>query len=100
MAGKALGLAKKAAFKKSGKRWVIKLYVNMESKLKIYLRLFASVAMDKSLVGKEKTAYMKQLHKVLRNPDDFPDAIKDIQDKIRHWPNRFKSGGLAKILEV
>ena len=35
-------------------------------------RLFASLGSDKSLAGKEKTAYFQQLHKVLRNPDAFP----------------------------
>ena len=38
-------------------------------------RLFASLGTDKSLVGKEKTAYFKQLNKVLKNPEDFPDEI-------------------------
>ena len=43
---------------------------------------------------------MQQLHKVLKNPDDFPDAIKDIQIRLGLDPIGFKSGGLAKILEV
>ena len=63
-------------------------------------RLFASLGSDKSLVGKEKTAYFQQLHKVLRNPDDFPEFIKDIQIRLGIDPIGFKSGGLAKILEV
>jgi hypothetical protein len=63
-------------------------------------RLFRNVAMDKSLVGEEKTAYMKQLNLVLKNPDDFPDAIKDIQIRLGLDPIGFKGGGLAKILEV
>jgi len=63
-------------------------------------RLFSSLGADKSLVGKEKTAYFQQLHKVLRNPDDFPDFIKDIQKRLGLDPIGFKSGGLAKILEV
>ena len=63
-------------------------------------RLFRNVAMDKSLVGEEKTAYMKQLNLVLKNPDDFPDAIKEIQVRLRLDPIGFKGGGLAKILEV
>ena len=63
-------------------------------------RLFASLGTDKSLVGKEKTAYFQQLHKVLRNPDDFPDEIREIQIKLGIDPIGFKSGGLAKILEV
>ena len=63
-------------------------------------RLFASLGSDKSLVGKEKTAYFQQLHKVLRNPDDFPEFIKDIQIRLGIDPIGFKGGGLAKILEV
>ena len=64
-------------------------------------RLFASLGTDKSLVGKEKTAYFKQLHKVLRNPDAFPDEIMDIQKQLGLDVGLgFKNGGLAKILEV
>ena len=63
-------------------------------------RLFASVGSDKSLVGKEKTLYMKKLNQVLKNPDDFPDAIKEIQIKLGIDPIGFKGGGLAEILEV
>ena len=59
-------------------------------------RLFASLGSDKSLVGKEKTAYFKQLHKVLRNPDDFPDEIKDIQKKLGIDPIGFKTVVLLK----
>ena len=61
---------------------------------------FASLGSDKTLVGKEKTAYFQQLHKVLRNPDDFPDFIQDIQKRLGIGPIGFKSGGLAGILEV
>ena len=64
-------------------------------------RLFASVGSDKSLVGRDKTLYMQQLNKVLKNPDDFPDAIKEIQIKLGIDPTiGFKGGGLAEILEV
>ena len=42
-------------------------------------RLFASLGSDKSLVGKEKTEYFRNLHKVLKNPDDYPDGIREIQ---------------------
>ena len=63
-------------------------------------RLFASLGSDKTLAGKEKTAYFQQLHKVLRNPDDFPEFIKDIQIRLGIDPIGFKGGGLAKILEV
>ena len=64
-------------------------------------RLFASLGTDKSLVGKEKTEYFKQLNKVLKNPDDYPDEIMDIQKQLGIDVGLgFKSGGLAGILEV
>jgi len=64
-------------------------------------RLFASLGSDKSLVGKEKTLYFQQLHKVLRNPDAFPDEVMDIQKQLGLDVGLgFKSGGLADILEV
>ena len=64
-------------------------------------RLFASLGADKTLKGKEKTMYFQQLHKVLKNPDDFPDGIRDIQLKLGLDVGLgFKKGGLADILEV
>ena len=64
-------------------------------------RLFAGLGTDKTLVGKEKTEYFKQLNKVLKNPDDYPDAIKDLQKQLGIDVGiGFKSGGLAGILEV
>lgn len=64
-------------------------------------RLFAGLGTDKNLVGKEKTEYFRQLNKVLKNPDDFPDAIKDLQKQLGIDVGiGFKSGGLAGILEV
>jgi len=64
-------------------------------------RLFASLGTDKSLVGKEKTAYFQQLHKVLRNPDAFPDEIMDMQKQLGLQVGLgFRNGGLAGILEV
>ena len=64
-------------------------------------RLFASLGADKTLKGKEKTMYFQQLHKVLKNPDDFPDGIRDIQLKLGLDVGLgFKKGGLAGILEV
>ena len=63
-------------------------------------RLFKSLAVDKSLVGKEKTMYFKQLNQVLKNPDDFPEGIREIQIKLGIDPIGFKGGGLAEILEV
>ncbi len=64
-------------------------------------RLFASLGTDKSLVGKEKTEYFKTLNKVLKNPDDFPDEIMDIQKQLGiDIGLGFRNGGLAGILEV
>ena len=63
-------------------------------------KLFKSLATDKSLVGREKTEYFKQLNKVLKNPDDFPEGIREIQIRLGIDPIGFKGGGLAKILEV
>jgi hypothetical protein len=63
-------------------------------------RLFSTLGTDKSLVGKEKTEYFKQLNKVLKNPDDFPEQIREIQIQLGIDPIGFKGGGLAKILEV
>ena len=64
-------------------------------------RLFASLGTDKSLAGKEKTAYFQQLHKVLRNPDAFPDEIMDIQKQLGLDVGLgLRNGGLAGILEV
>ena len=101
LVGKALGLAKKAAARAGGSKEMgyqaLRKYGIEADDIS---RLFASVGSDPNLVGKEKTAYMRQLHNVLRNPDDFPDAIKDIQIRLGLDPIGFKSGGLAKILEV
>ena len=64
-------------------------------------RLFASLGTDKSLVGKEKTEYFKTLNKVLKNPDDFPDEIREIQKQLGIDEGfGFRNGGLADILEV
>ena len=64
-------------------------------------RLYASLGTDKSLVGKEKTEYFRTLNKVLKNPDDFPDEIMDIQKQLGIDVGiGFRNGGLAGILEV
>ena len=100
LVGKALGLAKKAAAKSSGKQMGygdIRKYGLEAEDISL---LFRNVAMDKSLVGKEKTLYMQRLNQVLKNPDDFPDGIREIQEMLGIGPIGFKSGGLAGILEV
>jgi hypothetical protein len=101
LVGKALGLAKKAAATASGGKQMgygdIRKY-GLEAE--DISRLFRDVAMDKSLVGKEKTLYMQRLNQVLKNPDDFPDGIREIQQMLGIDPIGFKGGGLAEILEV
>ena len=101
LVGKALGLAKKAAATASGGKQMgygdIRKY-GLEAE--DISRLFRNVAMDKSLVGKEKTLYMKQLNQVLKNPDDYPDGIREIQQMLGIDPIGFKGGGLSEILEV
>ena len=62
-------------------------------------KLFREIAMDKTLVGKEKTEYFKILNEALKNPDKYPDEILQIQKKLG-IDIGLKSGGLAKILEV
>ena len=101
LVGKALGMAMRAKnLEKGGTQMGYQALRKYGIEGRDISRLFRNVAMDKSLVGKEKTAYMKQLNLVLKNPDDFPDAIKDIQIRLGLDPIGFKGGGLAKILEV
>ena len=45
-------------------------------------RLFKDLAMDKTMVGAEKTEYFKMLNQVLKNPDDFPDEIIEIKKRL------------------
>jgi len=64
-------------------------------------KLFRELAMDKSLVGQEKTQYMKLINEVLKNPEKYPDEILQIQKKLGlDIDVGMKGGGLAKILEV
>jgi len=101
LVGKALGMAMRAKnLEKGGTQMGYQALRKYGLEAKDISRLFRTVAMDKSLVGKERTEYMKQLNLVLKNPDEFPDAIKDIQIKLGIDPIGFKGGGLAKILEV
>jgi hypothetical protein len=100
LVGKALGLAKKAAAKSSGKQMGYGDIRKYGLEAEDISTLFRNVAMDKSLVGKEKTLYMQRLNQVLKNPDDFPDGIREIQQMLGIDPIGFKGGGLAEILEV
>jgi hypothetical protein len=100
LVGKALGLAKKAATKSSGKQMGYGDIRKYGLEAEDISTLFRNVAMDKSLVGKEKTLYMQRLNQVLKNPDDFPEGIREIQQMLGIDPIGFKGGGLAEILEV
>ena len=100
LVGKALGLAKKAAAKSSGKQMGYGDIRKYGLEAEDISTLFRNVAMDKSLVGKEKTLYMQRLNQVLKNPDDFPEGIREIQQMLGIDPIGFKGGGLAEILEV
>ena len=100
LVGKALGLAKKAAARSSGKQMGYGDIRKYGLEAEDISTLFRNIAMDKSLVGKEKTLYMQRLNQVLKNPDDFPDGIREIQQMLGIDPIGFKGGGLAEILEV
>ena len=101
LVGKALGLSKKMAnINKSvdegtemGYQALRKYGLEAED----ITRLFKEIAMDRTLVGKEKTEYFKMLNQVLKNPDEFPDGIIEIKKRLGM---DFARGGLAKILEV
>mgnify|MGYP003647401966 FL=1 len=100
-AGKAFGLAKKLAnINKSVDEGVKMGYQDLRKyglEAEDITRLFKDLAMDKNLVGAEKTEYFKMLNQVLKNPDDFPDGIIEIKKRLGL---DFARGGLAKILEV
>ena len=64
-------------------------------------RMFKELAVDKTLKGKEKTLYFQTLNKALKNPEEFPDTIKEMQLKLGiDVGTGFRNGGLAGILEV
>jgi len=100
-AGKAFGLAKKIAnINKSVDEGTQMGYGALREyglEAKDITRLFKEIAMDKTMVGAEKTEYFKMLNQVLKNPDDFPDGIIEIKKRLGM---DFARGGLAKILEV
>jgi hypothetical protein len=100
-AGKAFGLAKKLAnINKSVDEGTEMGYGALRKyglEAEDISRLFRELAMDKSMVGPEKTQYFKMLNQVLKNPDDFPDGIIEIKKRLGM---DFARGGLAKILEV
>ena len=101
LAGKAFGLMKKAkAIEKSvdaGEKMGYQALRKYGLEAEDISRLFRDLAMDRTMVGPEKTEYFKMLNQVLKNPDDFPDGIIEIKKRLGM---DFARGGLAKILEV
>jgi hypothetical protein len=101
LAGKAFGLSKKtAAINRSvdeGKEMGYQALRKYGLEAEDITRLFKELAMDRTMVGSEKTQYFKMLNQVLKNPDQFPDGIIEIKKRLGM---DFARGGLAKILEV
>ena len=101
LVGKALGLFKKQQALEKG---VSRGYADMRKygiEGEDITNMFKEISMDPTLVGKEKTEYFKILNQALKNPEQFPDTIKEIQMKLGIDVGLgFKSGGLAEILEV
>ena len=100
-AGKAFGLAKKLAnINKSVDEGTQMGYGALREygiEAEDISRLFRELAMDRTMVGPEKTEYFKMLNQVLKNPEKFPDGIIEIKKRLGM---DFARGGLAKILEV
>jgi hypothetical protein len=100
-AGKAFGLAKKLAnINKSVDEGTQMGYGALREygiEAEDISRLFRELAMDRTMVGPEKTQYFKMLNQVLKNPEQFPDGIIEIKKRLGM---DFARGGLAKILEV
>ena len=101
LVGKALGMAMKA---KNLEKGVSRGYADMRKygiEGEDITNMFKEISTDPTLVGKEKTEYFKILNQALKNPEQFPDTIKEIQMKLGiDIGTGFRSGGLAKILEV
>ena len=101
LAGKAFGLSKKIAnINKSVDEGTQMGYGALREyglEAEDISRLFRELAMDRTMVGPEKTEYFKMLNQVLKNPDQFPDGIIEIKKRLGM---DFARGGLAKILEV
>jgi hypothetical protein len=101
LAGKAFGLSKKLAnINKSVDEGTQMGYGALRKyglEAEDISRLFRDLAMDRTMVGPEKTEYFKMLNQVLKNPDQFPDGIIEIKKRLGM---DFARGGLAKILEV
>jgi hypothetical protein len=101
LVGKALGLFKRQQALEKGVGQGFEAVEQYGITGKDITRMFKELAVDPSLQGKEKTEYFKVLNQALKNPEEFPDTIKEIQMKLGiDVGTGFKNGGLAGILEV
>jgi len=86
LAGKAFGLSKKLAnINKSVDEGTEMGYGALREygiEAEDITRLFKEIAMDRTMVGPEKTEYFKMLNQVLKNPDQFPDGIIEIKKRL------------------
>ena len=99
LVGKALGLAKRKEAIERGLGEGFAAAEEFGITGPMVTKLFKEIAMDPSLVGREKTEYFKILNQALKNPRDFPEEIMKIQQRLGIDVG-MKEGGLAKILEV
>ena len=101
LVGKALGLFKRKQALERGAGEGFAAVEQYGITGKDITRMFKELAVDPSLRGKEKTEYFKVLNQALKNPEEFPDTIKEIQMKLGiEIGTGFRNGGLAGILEV
>ena len=101
LVGKALGLFKRQQALEKGTGQGFAAVEQYGITGKDITRMFKELAVDPSLQGKEKTEYFKVLNQALKNPEEFPDTIKEIQMKLGiEIGTGFRNGGLAGILEV
>ena len=101
LVGKALGLFKRQQALEKGTGQGFAAVEQYGITGKDITRMFKELAVDPSLQGKEKTEYFKVLNQALKNPEEFPDTIKEIQMKLGiDIGTGFRNGGLAGILEV
>ena len=101
LVGKALGLFKRQQALEKGAGQGFAAVEQYGITGKDITRMFKELAVDPSLQGKEKTEYFKVLNQALKNPEEFPDTIKEILMKLgSEIGTGFRNGGLAGILEV
>ena len=82
LVGKALGLAKRKEAIERGLGEGFAAAEEFGITGPMVTKLFKEIAMDPSLVGREKTEYFKILNQALKNPRDFPEEIMKIQQRL------------------